>query len=363
MSASSSHSTYVITEEINPTYIYRGKTYYSGGDFGQKVSDSMMQTRCNTRPILNWRYSGFDGSGSPTIFYGVNLKFTGSSASTSSSDTFYCYNCSISGSKVTFNGTTTLAKGNYYNAASDSSMNVNVSEKLTIKGEYTSTGYNYTGGNIIVDNTAERKVLFDLQQPDGTRGMFKPTTMTVLGLAALKNAEATVRNTCIGTTCSGTANASGVTFQVNGHFSNFALYDTNYYLYEWNGNIANNLHMSSGTMFGGDASGKIIFQSNTRYMVGFARLYRYCDDCPDTAYPYLTSSGSWTTRRWYEGGGRCGPYCAKTSNKGDRPDDIMCMITGTGVKTHRAGGRTHPDCRWFDKGNDVQKEYFQFYNI
>lgn len=155
-------------------------------------------------------------------------------------------------------------------------MNVNVSEKLTIKGEYTSTGYNYTGGNIIVDNTAERKVLFDLQQPDGTRGMFKPTTMTVLGLAALKNAEATVRNTCIGTTCSGTANASGVTFQVNGHFSNFALYDTNYYLYEWNGNIANNLHMSSGTMFGGDASGKIIFQSNTRYMVGLP-------DCTDIA--------------------------------------------------------------------------------
>lgn len=79
-----------------------------------------------------------------------------------------------------------MAKGSYYNAASDSSMNVNVSGKLTIKGQYTSTGYNYTGGNIIVDNTAERKVLFDLQQPDGTRGMFKPTTMTVLGLAAMK---------------------------------------------------------------------------------------------------------------------------------------------------------------------------------
>lgn len=363
MSASSSHSTYVITEEISPTYIYRGKTYYSGGDFGQRVSDSMIQTRCNTRPILNWRYSSFDGSGSSTVFYGVNLKFTGSSASTSSSDTFYCYNCSISGSNVTFNGTTTLAKGSYYNAASDSSMNVNVSGKLTIKGQYTSTGYNYTGGNIIVDNTAERKVLFDLQQPDGTRGMFKPTTMTVLGLAAMKNAEATVANTCIGTTCNGTSNASGVTYISNGHYSSLTLYNTNYYLYEWANNRSNNLHMSSGTMFGGDASGKIIFQSNTRYMVGFARLHRYCDDCPDTAYPYLTSSGSWTTRRWYEGGGRCGPYCAKTSNKGDRPDDIMCMITGTGVKTHRAGGRTHPDCRWFDKGNDVQKEYFQFYNI
>ena len=65
----------------------------------------------------------------------------------------------------------------------------------------------------------------------------------------MKNAEATVANTCIGTTCNGTSNASGVTYISNGHYSSLTLYNTNYYLYEWANNRSNNLHMSSGTMF------------------------------------------------------------------------------------------------------------------
>ena len=324
---------------------------------GDDLLTQVIKTKCSQTPKIE--ISGITmSSTSPLDFTSVIIK---SSSSWWNRGGFTCTNCGIDSGKF-YNEAKAELK---YDANMPNTGNVYAKYSgAEITAEYRATGYNHEFGSSGFQVRNFGKFPFMIEGVNNSnRIKVSGEGFSVKGQAAMRYANIYVKNLAIGVDWSygnASTNLNFVSHQEYATSSSLSLYNSDYYLYDHSTGTANKLYMSTSTVLGvpGNTSNIIHMFQNNYHVISFAQLFYNCRDRYNTSetYRYLDASGNFAN---YQPG--CHYYYSSTrEKKGNRPDDIVCSMDGSGNRKRLRGDRTHDDCRWIDKGNDKPDHYFKY---
>ncbi len=325
---------------------------YANAIYGSDTLTKLVKQQCTETPEVY--ISGDMTSTSPLDFKSVFLR---TSSSWWNKGGFTCTNCGVESFHL-YNQSKAELK---YDANLPNANNMYA--KYTggdITAEYRAKGYNHEFGSLGFVVTNPGNFIFMIEgKSSSDRVTLTGEKFSVKGLAAIKYANIKVSPVCVGTTCGYSDTSSGVYFN-NGDVyrtsSTLSLYDTTYWLYE-NG-LARSLHMATSSFVGNErGNGSIIVFSDVSYnTVSFAQLWSYCSDRPQGNYPYITSSGTISSRTL-----NCFYYGAsvRDGEKHSKPDDARCKIDGNNNQ-YGYSQASNPGCKWRNGDSSDRTPYFQF---
>ncbi len=269
---------------------------------------------------------------------------------------FTCTNCSLKlfGLNVDSNSSVDLK----YDKSLPNADNMYVdSTGIDIMGTYKAEGYDHTYGSLgfVITNPNKHSV-FITGKSNSDRAlitasdMYSSTAygMTVQGVAAVRYVDIKVPKLCVGTADCNYSTAPKPYFKGSDErntISTLSLYNSKVWLYE-NGS-SRNLYMGTASVLGNENGGgsEIVRVDGTFKGISLIRLWDDCSDRHVSNYPYVTSSGSLSSRNvgcdWYDKG-------ATDCNAQGKPDDITCLMTGNGGISKKHGG-IKDNCEWEPK--------------
>jgi len=349
----------IVTDDITPTYLRKGKTYYSGYAFGVNVGSDVIKERCKKQamPVITWGDRSFSapssGQSSTEIsFQNIGLDFT-SSITMEKTLTWNCSNCKINyRNELIIWGPAKFTKDVvYYNADTMPALSINSkvsfndtrltsNNEMLIKAQFSSVGYNYDIHRIAVIAPLSSSVFFQ-GESNSNRMTMNTEHFIAQGTIGFKNANIYPNISCIG--CH--MDRSGNTTSPGGvAHSSVNLYNSDWYLYGSSGRYFT-VRILAGCFLGNayeDGLVPVSRTSNLKYQDGTnypylaqPTQYSKCSRC-SRGY-VMSATGQVINIGAY--GSDCGRWCQSANKPKEYADDKVCYVNGAKGRGGVQGGK------------------------
>ena len=344
-SSSSLKPNQIVVDNITPTYVRKGKYYYSGYAFGALRSSDVIKQRCASKamPVITWNYGNFDAPNNGQLsgyitFYNVGLDFT---TKMTTDMAFNCYNCKINlRNDLVLGGTTTFQYlSSYYNGdtmpslavtskTSFSSSTLTSGNEILINAYFNSTGYDYDVNRFAVVAPLTTSV-FLKGNSSSDRMNFKTNQFVAQGTMGFNYANIRSRLSCIGCGMdrNGNSGEGGVLY------SSVNLYNSDWYMYGTDGTYFTVRILGAcflGNAFG-DGLAPTSQTSNIKYQDGsnyayIAQPIQY-SSCGRCGRGYVMSSTGGITNIGASGNG-CARWCQTARKPSQYNNNKVCACSG-----------------------------------